>query len=83
MKQLLTAALFCLPSAITFASYPPSPSKPVYVIVHGAWGGGWSFKKVDQLLTTNGNIVYRPTLTGQGEKVHLATKEVNLSLIHI
>ncbi|PDH45560.1 MAG: alpha/beta hydrolase [Flavobacteriales bacterium MED-G15] len=78
MKQLLTAALFFLTSAITFASFQPSPSKPVYVIVHGAWGGGWSFKKVDQLLTTNGNIVYRPTLTGQGEKVHLATKEVNL-----
>ena len=22
----------------------------VYVIVHGAWGGGWSFKKVEEIL---------------------------------
>ena len=53
-------------------------SKPVYVIVHGAWGGGWAFKKVDSLLTETGSIVYRPTLTGQGERVHLASPNVGL-----
>ena len=53
--------------------------KPVVVIVHGAWGGGWAYKKVDSLLTEKGMIVYRPTLTGQGERVHLANKEVGLT----
>ncbi|MBC8053709.1 MAG: alpha/beta fold hydrolase [Sphingobacteriaceae bacterium] len=53
--------------------------KPVIVIVHGAWGGGWAYKKVDSLLTEKGGIVYRPTLTGQGERVHLATKEIGLT----
>jgi pimeloyl-ACP methyl ester carboxylesterase len=53
--------------------------KPIYVIVHGAWGGGWAFKKVDSLLREKGCIVYRPTLTGQGEKVHLASANVGLS----
>ena len=53
-------------------------SKPVYVIVHGAWGGGWAFKKVDSLLRETGSMAYRPTLTGQGERVHLATKDVGL-----
>lgn len=43
-----------------------------YVIVHGAWGGGWAFKEVDHLLSAAGHTVYRPTLTGQGERVHLA-----------
>ena len=57
-------------------------SKPVYVIVHGAWGGGWAFKKVDSLLREKGCIVYRPTLTGQGERVHLATTDVGL-ITHI
>jgi pimeloyl-ACP methyl ester carboxylesterase len=52
--------------------------KPVFVIVHGAWGGSWSFKKTDSLLTEKGCIVYRPSLTGQGERVHLATKEIGL-----
>ena len=50
-----------------------------YVIVHGAWGGSWAFKKVDSLLTARGALVYRPSLTGQGERVHLATPDINLT----
>lgn len=72
----------CSPILVLFilfhiSAYAQS-SKPVYVIVHGAWGGGWAFKKVDSLLREKGCIVYRPTLTGQGEKVHLATPDVGL-----
>ena len=63
-------------------SYQPGfsqrSSKPNYVIVHGAWGGGWAFKKVDSLLAETGSIVYRPTLTGQGERVHLASLDIGL-----
>lgn len=53
--------------------------KATYVIVHGAWGGGWAFRQVDALMTADGYKVYRPTLTGQGERVHLASRQVNLS----
>lgn len=67
---------------ITIISFHPAYSQkstqPVYVIVHGAWGGGWAFKKVDSLLTADGNLVYRPTLTGQGERVHLASTSIGL-----
>ena len=49
------------------------------VFVHGAWGGGWQFKKVEPLLEAKGFDVYRPTLTGLGERVHLAGPEVGLS----
>ena len=58
---------------------PTSNRKFTYVIVHGAWGGGWAFKEVDNRLTADGHKVYRPTLTGQGEKVHLATTNTDLS----
>lgn len=51
---------------------------PVYVIVHGAWGGSWAFKEVDQLLSATGSTVYRPSLTGQGERVHLANESIGL-----
>lgn len=51
-----------------------------YVIVHGAWGGGWAFKNVDQRLRADGHTVYRPTLTGQGERSHLANPDIDLSL---
>jgi pimeloyl-ACP methyl ester carboxylesterase len=53
-------------------------SNAVYVVVHGTWGGGWAWKEVDSLLTATGSLVYRPTLTGQGERVHLASVDVGL-----
>lgn len=52
--------------------------KATYVIVHGAWGGSWAFKQTDSLLTAKGHTVYRPSLTGQGERVHLASPETDL-----
>ena len=55
----------------------PGP-KFTYVIVHGAWGGGWDWQHVDQLLTADGNKVYRPTLTGQGEHSNLASTNIDL-----
>lgn len=54
------------------------PTKPTYVIVHGAWGGSWAFKEIEALLREKGCDVYRPSLTGQGERVHLATLETGL-----
>jgi pimeloyl-ACP methyl ester carboxylesterase len=42
-----------------------------YVLVHGAWHGGWCWKKVAPLLRQNGAEVFTPTLTGMGERAHL------------
>jgi len=53
--------------------------KPVYVIVHGAWGGSWAFKNVDEIMSNHGNVIYRPSLTGQGERVHLSSPDVDLN----
>lgn len=50
-----------------------------YLIVHGAFGGGWDWKTVDGLLTGRGHRVYRPTLTGLGERAHLASPAINLT----
>lgn len=50
-----------------------------FVIVHGAWGGGWDWKQVDSALSSSASKVYRPTLTGLGERVHLLTPAVDLS----
>ena len=56
-----------------------APAKPTIVIVHGAWGGSWAFRNVDALLREKGFNVYRPQLTGQGERVHLARPDIGLS----
>ncbi len=50
-----------------------------YVLVHGAWGGAHNFGKVRALLRQAGHEVFTPSLTGQGERVHLASPQVNLS----
>ncbi len=54
-------------------------NKYTFVIVHGATGGGWDWKTVAQHLSAKGHIVYRPTLTGLGEKYHLASPEITLT----
>lgn len=54
-------------------------AKPTIVIVHGAWGGSWAFRKVEALLREQGCNVYRPQLTGLGERVHLSRPDIGLS----
>ena len=49
-----------------------------FVLVHGAWHGGWCWKKVTPLLCAAGHEVYTPTLTGLGERAHLLTPDINL-----
>lgn len=47
-------------------------------MVPGAWLGAWAWKKVVPQLEVSGHSAYPVTLTGMGERVHLATKEVGL-----
>jgi pimeloyl-ACP methyl ester carboxylesterase len=49
-----------------------------FVLVHGAWVGGWTWKFVASLLRAVGHEVYAPTLTGLGERVHLAHPGITL-----
>lgn len=49
-----------------------------FVLVHGAWGGGWSWKWVAEHLRESGHNVLTPTLTGLGEREHLASPAVDL-----
>jgi pimeloyl-ACP methyl ester carboxylesterase len=49
-----------------------------YVLVHGAWHGGWCWAKVARLLRDAAHEVYTPTLTGLGERAHLARPEIDL-----
>jgi pimeloyl-ACP methyl ester carboxylesterase len=50
------------------------------VIVHGAWVGGWRWRGVADLLRDRGHHVFTPTLTGLGERAHLTSPAVNVSL---
>lgn len=50
-----------------------------FVLVHPAWFGGWCWKKLTPLLRAHGHAVHTPTLTGLGERRHLARPDVGLA----
>ncbi len=50
-----------------------------FVLVHGGWDGGWAWRAVAWDLIAAGHEVFTPTLTGSGERVHLATPDVDLT----
>jgi len=49
-----------------------------FVLVPGGWQGGWVWRRLAPLLRAGGHDVYSLTLTGLGERVHLARPEVGL-----
>ena len=49
-----------------------------FVLVHPAWFGGWCWRKVATPLRAAGHAVHTPTLTGLGERAHLAEPGVGL-----
>jgi pimeloyl-ACP methyl ester carboxylesterase len=49
-----------------------------FVLVHGAWHGGWCWRDVRALLEKSGHRVYAPSLTGLGERKHLARPDIDL-----
>jgi pimeloyl-ACP methyl ester carboxylesterase len=49
-----------------------------YLLVHGAWHGGWCWKRVARLLRAAGHEVFAPTLTGLGEREHLLSADIGL-----
>src|SRR5262245_35158330 len=50
-----------------------------FVLVHGAWHGGWCWRRVTDLLEKKGHKVFTPTMTGLGERSHLIDPKINLA----
>ncbi len=49
-----------------------------FVLVHGAWHGGWCWQRVTSALQKQGHRVYAVTLTGLGERAHLLSPAITL-----
>lgn len=60
------------------ATQNPGPNRATFVLVHGAWHGGWCWKKLTPLLRAAGHDVLAVTLTGLGERSHLLNADVDL-----
>src|SRR5262249_4959825 len=61
----------------------PAPAQTgapkTFVLVHGAWHGGWCWRRVADLLQKRGHKAFTPTLTGVGERSHLIDAKVNIA----
>ncbi len=58
---------------------PAAPNSKTFLLVHGAWHGGWCWRRVAALLTGRGHNVFAPTLTGLGERSHLMNADIKLA----
>ncbi|TDC10656.1 alpha/beta fold hydrolase [Nonomuraea longispora] len=50
-----------------------------FVLVHGAWHGGWAWQRVAPLLRAAGHDVHTPTLTGLSDRAHVLHPQVGLA----
>ena len=50
------------------------PSTYTFVLVHGAW----CWRRVIVILRSAGHVVFAPTLTGFGERVHLTRADLTI-----
>jgi pimeloyl-ACP methyl ester carboxylesterase len=79
-RQLLKgSALVAVATQVTGASaQAPTSDKKTYVLVPGAFFGGWVWRKVEPKLQSADHRVFSVTNTGLGERSHLLSREVNL-----
>jgi pimeloyl-ACP methyl ester carboxylesterase len=73
---LATAALAAAGTAAPAVVRAAAPK--TFVLVHGAWHGGWCWSKVAAILRGRGHAVITPTQTGLGERAHLLSKSITL-----
>jgi pimeloyl-ACP methyl ester carboxylesterase len=59
---------------------PTATPQAPFVLVHGAWHGAWTWCRLAPLLRAAGHEVWTPTLTGLGDRAHLRSPAINLSL---
>lgn len=50
-----------------------------FVVAHGAWSAGWAWKKMHPLMQARGHRLITPTMTGLGERGHLARPDIDLN----
>ncbi|MGF6873438.1 alpha/beta fold hydrolase [Paraburkholderia sp. MM5477-R1] len=58
---------------------PTTSKSKTFVLVHGAWYGGWCWKRVATDLRAAGHYVSTPTCPGVGEAKHLLSKDIDLT----
>jgi pimeloyl-ACP methyl ester carboxylesterase len=68
------------PAATLGATDAPAQNttRKTFVLIHGAWHGGWCWRRVADLLEAKGHKVFAPSLTGLADRSHLLSKDIVL-----
>jgi pimeloyl-ACP methyl ester carboxylesterase len=75
---LKTMAIAGLAATAGEAAATAQAKAQTFVLVHGAWHGGWCWSRVADRLRSGGHQVFTPTQTGLGERKHLLSKDITL-----
>lgn len=86
-RALLTSAVAVAATGAAMAAIGATGSRParaqarkaIFVLVHGAWHGGWCWQRMTPMLRAAGHEVHTPTLTGLGERAHLGSAHTSLN----
>ncbi|WP_422345731.1 alpha/beta fold hydrolase [Parasphingorhabdus sp.] len=65
-------------SSVRARSAVASGPAKTFLLVHGAWHGGWCWRDVRAQLEAQGHRVFTPTLTGLAERAHLLSADIGL-----
>jgi pimeloyl-ACP methyl ester carboxylesterase len=82
-RVLKAATMMSLGADVTVAEARTPKKQATFVLVHGAWHGGWCYARVAEILRAQGHRVFTPTLTGLGERSHLVSFGVINCSTHI
>src|SRR6202163_696893 len=77
-EVLKTMAIAGLTSGAGGATANAQTTAQTFVLVHGAWHGGWCWSRVADRLRAAGHQVFTPTQTGLGERRHLLSQDITL-----
>ena len=78
-RRQILGALATFSAVVNAAGASAQSKTTTFLLVHGAWHGGWCWKKLTPLLQVAGHQVFTPTLTGLGERSHLLSPAVDLT----
>jgi pimeloyl-ACP methyl ester carboxylesterase len=77
-KKSLNILLFLL-IAVFEVTAKSAGEQPVFVLVHGAFHGGWCWQRVARQLRAKGDLVYTPTLSGLAERKNTLDDKIDLN----
>lgn len=79
-RQMLSASLLLAGVAASARATAASPAQKAstFVLVHGAWHGGWCYSRVAERLRQQGHHVVALTLSGLADRSHLLSPSIRL-----